>query len=88
MRNGPYYIVRVVPLTEGTSFQVHKGYSSLILKQNVNQSSASAFVKNPMGILEMIDEALSLVNHAVNLRSSIRLGDTRSSDNSLMGISL
>src|SRR5258708_13281862 len=51
MWNGPYHIVRVVPLTEGTSFQVRKGYSSLILKQNVNQKLCFSFHQESRGDL-------------------------------------
>ncbi len=51
-------------------------------------NSASAFIKNPTGIFEIIDETCSLVSHAVNFSSSIHLGDTGSTDGSLILISL
>ncbi len=36
IRDCPYHIVRIVPLTEGTPFQVHKGYHMLISKKDVD----------------------------------------------------
>src|SRR5260221_14478323 len=74
MWNSPYHVVRIIHLTKGTAFQVCKSYSTLILKQDVNQKLCFSFCQESHGDLgdNQQDSFLSQSSHESQVFHSLR----------------